>query len=130
LNEKVLERTAQATSQFDAALDDDLNTAEALGAVFEFVRDANSVMDAGTFQRGNVPPVLDFLARFDSVFDVLRTDVTEAALSDEAIQKLVDERTQAKKQRNFGRSDEIRNQLLAEGVIVEDTKDGARWKRK
>jgi len=69
-------------------------------------------------------------SRFDSVFDVLRTGVTAVSLSDGEIQKLVEERTQAKKQRNFSRSDEIRNQLLAEGVIVEDTKDGARWKRK
>jgi cysteinyl-tRNA synthetase len=129
-NEEVRERTAEATAQFDAALDDDLNTAEALGAVFEFVRDANSAMDAGTFHRGNVQPVRDFLTRFDSVFDVLRTGVTAVSLSDGEIQKLVEERTQAKKQRNFSRSDEIRNQLLAEGVIVEDTKDGARWKRK
>ncbi len=129
-NQNLLDRTAQATAQFDEALDDDLNTAEALGAVFEFVRDANSAMDAGACQQGNVQPVLDFLGHFDSIFDVLRTDVAATSLSDEDIQKLVEERTQAKKQRNFARSDEIRNQLLAEGVIVEDTKDGARWKRK
>ena len=53
-------------------MDDDLNTAEALAAVFEFVRDANTAMDAGEFRAGNVPAALEFLDRFDSVFDVLQ----------------------------------------------------------
>ena len=57
---------------FGDSLNDDLNTAEALAAVFEYVRDANSAMDAGEFRAGNVAAALDFLARFDSIFDVLK----------------------------------------------------------
>ena len=72
LNENIIERTKQASAAFDEALDDDLNTAGALGAVFEYLLDTNSAMDAGAFLAGNVPAALEFLDRFDSVFDVLR----------------------------------------------------------
>jgi len=61
---------------------------------------------------------------------VLEVAVAEGAKSDADIQALVDERTQAKKARNFKRADEIRDQLASEGVVLEDTKDGVRWKRK
>ena len=63
----------RAGRQFDESLDDDLNTAEALAAVFEYVRDANTAMDAGEFRAGNAAPALDLLDRFDRIFDVLRT---------------------------------------------------------
>ncbi|HUQ93243.1 MAG TPA: cysteine--tRNA ligase [Bryobacteraceae bacterium] len=129
-NEKIEERTALARTQFEAALDDDLNTAEALGAIFEYIRDANTAMDAGDLLGGNVTAGLDLLSRFDSIFDVLRPTASAAAIGDEQIEGLIVERTQAKKARNFTRADEIRKQLLEEGVILEDTKEGVRWKRK
>jgi cysteinyl-tRNA synthetase len=123
-------RATEGARQFEEALDDDLNTAEALAAVFEYVRDANTAMDAGEFRAGNVAAAEELLRRFDSVFDVLRPTVAEGSLSDDEIDSLVRMRTDAKKKRDFARSDEIRRQLLEAGVIVEDTKDGARWKRK
>jgi len=125
-----LETTAKAREAFDQALDEDLNTAEALGAIFEFVRETNTAMDAGRFRQGNVQPALDLLAHFDSVFDVLRPGAREGGISDAEIESLLGERAQAKKSRNFARSDEIRNLLLDKGVVLEDTKDGVRWKRK
>ncbi|MBS1877099.1 MAG: cysteine--tRNA ligase [Acidobacteria bacterium] len=124
------ERIAKARTQFDEALDDDLNTAEALGAVFEFVRDANTVMDAGNFAAADAPAALALLARFDSVFDVLRPTVKDDSVSDADVERLIGERTQAKKSRNFARADEIRKQLMDAGIVLEDTKDGVRWKRK
>ncbi len=130
INDAIEERTKQAITQFEEALDDDLNTAEALAAVFEYIRDTNSSMDSGAFLSGNRDTAITLLKRFDSVFDVLRPTVTDSGLSDEEIQALVEERSQAKKQKNFQRADEIRNQLSDLNVIVEDTKDGARWKRK
>jgi len=130
VNAKVTERTTQALLQFESALDDDLNTAEALGAIFEFIRDSNTAMDSGEFLAGNVDGALDLLARFDQFFDVLKPTVADGAISDAEIDSLVQERTQAKKSRNFARSDEIRNRLLEMGVILEDTKEGTRWKRK
>jgi cysteinyl-tRNA synthetase len=124
------ERAAAATARFRETMDDDLNTAGALGVVFEFLRDTNSAMDAGQFGAENVASAQAFLALFDSVFDVLRPTVTAGGLSDEAIEALIAERVSAKKARNFGRADEVRKELEAQGIVLEDTKDGTRWKRK
>jgi cysteinyl-tRNA synthetase len=123
-------RIQTACEQFDAALDDDLNTAEALAAIFEFVRDANTAMDSGVFVAGNASAALKLLERFDSIFDVLRPTVKDAVIFDADVEKLIAERTQSKKARNFARADEIRKQLLDAGIILEDTKEGVRWKRK
>jgi len=122
-------RTQAACAAFDDALDDDLNTAEALAAVFEYIRDTNTAMDAGEFLSGNAIGALELLARFDSVFDVLKPSARAGGLSDAEVDALIVERTAAKKSRNFGRSDEIRTQLASQGVILEDTKEGVRWKR-
>jgi cysteinyl-tRNA synthetase len=129
VNAPLADRTAAAVKAFDEALDDDLNTAEALGAVFEFVRDSNTAMDAGEFLDGNTAAALAFLARFDSVFDVLRPSARSGGLSDGEIEALIAERVATKKARNFARADEIRAQLAAQGVVLEDTKEGVRWKR-
>ena len=115
---------------FVDSLNDDLNTAEALAAVFEYVRDTNSAMDSGEFRAGNVAAALAFLARFDSIFDVLKPSGHEGQLSDAAVDALIEERTAAKKAKNFARADQIRQELLDQGIILEDTKSGVRWKRK
>jgi cysteinyl-tRNA synthetase len=130
INEKMAMRTAQAEKQFSASLDDDLNTAEALGAIFEYIRDANVAMDAGEFGVENTVAAREFLDRFDSIFDVLRASGQEGALSDAEIEAKIAARGAAKKARNFAESDRLRDELLAQGIILEDTKDGARWKRK
>jgi cysteinyl-tRNA synthetase len=123
-------RTAQASQAFTDSLNDDLNTAEALAAVFEYVRDANSAMDSGGFRAGNAAAALEFLARFDSIFDVLKPTVESGETSDAEIETRVADRTAAKKARNFALADQIRDQLLEQGIILEDTKSGVRWKRK
>ena len=152
VNEKLLERTSAALKQFEESLDDDLNTAEALAAVFEYVRDTNTAMDGGEFRAANAGPAADLLARFDQVFDVLERrpfskDATVYVVGLEAharvgaakvvtgpseseINALIDERNQARKAKNFARGDQIRKELLERGVILEDTKDGVRWKWK
>jgi cysteinyl-tRNA synthetase len=147
--------TAKTEREFTAALANDLNTAEAAAAISEMVRAANSAADAGTLASENVEEVLRVLALFDGVFAVLEdrdAELTRAALawaeaegrideatpelvakmglSDEEIEALVAERTQAKKARNFARADAIRVELTAKGVVIEDSKDGVRWKRK
>ncbi len=128
---------AQALHEFGEALDDDLNTAEALAAVFNLVRDANSAMDRGRFRQGDIPAVEDALEQFDRIFAVLAEEIDAAqageavgALSDAEVEALLAERAQARARRDFARSDQIRQQLLERGIIVEDTKDGVRWKRK
>jgi cysteinyl-tRNA synthetase len=131
VSEQIAARTRTALQQFDESLDDDLNTAEALAAIFEFVRDANTAMDSGEFLAGNVESARSLLERFDSIADVLTPTVkAEGGMSDEEVEKLIAERQQAKKARNFARGDEIRKQLQDAGIILEDTKEGARWKRK
>ncbi len=130
LNEPMAARTARASQAFSASLNDDLNTAEALAAVFEFVRDANSAMDSGEFRAGNVAAALEFLGLFDSIFKVLEPSVKPGEFSDAEIEAAVAERTAAKKARNFALADQIRDRLLEQGIILEDTKSGVRWKRK
>ena len=129
-SESIESRTLTAIQQFRDSLDDDLNTAEALAAVFEYVRETNASMDSGAFLSGNVAAAKQLLVLFDSFFDVLKPTVKSDAISDADVDALILERAQAKKTRNFKRSDEIRDQLTAAGIILEDTKDGARWKRK
>src|SRR5580658_6068345 len=129
-NEQLAARAAAADQAFVDSLNDDLNTAEALAAVFEYVRDANSAMDAGEFRAGNVPAALAFLARFDSIFDVLKPTAQDGQLTDAAVDALIAERAAAKKGKNFARADQIRQELLDQGIILEDTKSGVRWKRK
>jgi cysteinyl-tRNA synthetase len=128
-NPKVAERTKTAVKAFEDALDDDLNTAEALAAVFEYIRDTNTAMDAGEFLAGDAKAASKFLDDFDAVFDVLSPSVAAGSLSDAEIDTLVAERNAAKKSRNFARADEIRAELAAKNVILEDTKEGVRWKR-
>jgi cysteinyl-tRNA synthetase len=130
LSEQLEERAVSAIQQFDNSLDDDLNTAEALAAVFDYVRDINTAIDTGEFRAGNVGGARNLLERFDGIFDVLRPSVSEGSITDAEIEALINERLQAKKSRNFARADEIRKQLSEAGVIVEDTKEGSRWKRK
>jgi cysteinyl-tRNA synthetase len=130
LNEPLETRTAAASQAFTASLNDDLNTAEALAAVFEYVRDANSAIDTGEFRAGNVPSASELLGRFDAVFDVLAPTTQGNQILDSEVEALIEERAAARKARNFARSDQIREQLLERGVVLEDTKSGIRWKRK
>ena len=129
------ERLARASADFAAALDDDINTAAALGAVFEALRELNIAADAGRFLSGNVPAALALLDRFDRIFDVLETEAERhqsnelKRLAVEVDEKLR-QRAEARKARNFALADQIRQQLLDRGVIIEDTKEGARWKLK
>jgi cysteinyl-tRNA synthetase len=147
---------AQETrAKFRAALADDLNTAEARAAIFEMVRAVNARADAGQFFAGDVPEVMEALREFDQVFAVLEDQdarwtkftldwaeregkLDQAApellatrgVTDAQIQTLVDERDQAKRKRDFKRADAIRNELAGMGIVLEDSKDGTRWKRK
>ncbi|HEX8882279.1 MAG TPA: cysteine--tRNA ligase [Candidatus Acidoferrum sp.] len=138
----MVERISKAHQEFDAGLSDNLNTARALAAVFDLVRDANTAMDKGEFRQGDVDRTQQFLATFDAVFAVLEDNDAqkllalgygspEGALSDTDIEKLIAERNGAKKIRDFAAADRIRKELANRGIILEDAKDGSvRWKRK
>jgi cysteinyl-tRNA synthetase len=155
IDDEAAQAAATAKSNFRAALADDLNTAEARAAIFEMVRTINTRADSGNLLQADIPAILDVLAEFDSVFDVIEdgdAELTRKALewareagrmaevapellaaqsvSDAEIESLVGERTAAKKARNFARADQIRAELAEKGVVIEDSKDGVRWKRK
>jgi cysteinyl-tRNA synthetase len=117
----------EAQSQFEAGMDDDLNTARALAAIFDYIREINSLMDVGEFKAGNLSGARDLLSRFDRIFDVLEPR-RESRLSPDEIQQAIDQRLAARKARDFARADQIRKELAEQGVILEDTKDGTRWK--
>jgi cysteinyl-tRNA synthetase len=121
---------ADSLRVFGESLDDDLNTAEALAAVFEYIREANSALDQGEFGSGNVASARALLDDFDSFFDVLKPSEKTGGIASEEVEKLIAERTAAKRARDFARSDEIRAHLLDQGIILEDTREGIRWKRK
>jgi cysteinyl-tRNA synthetase len=145
----------KAETAYIAALENDLNTAEARAPIFDLVRNVNSALDARSVLAGDRVRVLAVLHKFDAVFAVIAdhdaaptraavewaesqglTDkiapelLVAQGLTDAEIDALIAERNTARKQRNFKRSDEIRDDLAARGVIIEDAKDGVRWKRK
>jgi cysteinyl-tRNA synthetase len=132
----------QAEKDFDTALSDDLNTAAALGAVFDLVREANTAMDRGEFRQQDAPRLIAAMEKFDAILAVLKDDDAEKlarlgfgaekpAFSPEQIEAMIEQRNAARRRRDFARADAIRLELAESGIILEDTKDGGvRWKHK
>ena len=127
-NQELHSVTEQALQEFEEGMDDDLNTSVALAAIHELTRQVNTALAGHVLREDNKREVLAAIERFDSVLNVLGPPVRE--MLDEEIQKLIDERQEARRRRDFVRADEIRDQLGGRGVVLEDTKDGVRWKRK
>ena len=147
-----------AMQGIESALADDLNTAQALAAIFDMVRDANAAADAGQLKKGDVEPLQKALQKFDSIFAVMNDDdavkvkqilewaeregkqdkisaearaiAASASVGNAEIDQLVSDMQESRKAKNFSRADAIRGQLNEQGIIVEITKDGARWRRK
>jgi cysteinyl-tRNA synthetase len=141
-NPAIVVRAEKAIADFEAGLADDLNTAVALAAIFDLVRDVNTTIDRGEFRQQDAPHVLAAMKKFERIFAILE-DNDDAKLralgfgsaseeiSPKQIDVLVAERQEARKQRNFKRADEIRQELAQRGILLEDSRDGAvRWKRK
>jgi len=141
-NPEIQARIEKAEHDFDAGLADDLNTALALAAIFDLVRDVNTAMDQRKFLQQDAPRAVAAMEKFDAIIAVLATDdaeklrklgigAGEPRMAAEQVEILVEERQAARKRREFKRSDKIRQQLADAGVVVEDTKDGSvRWKYK
>lgn len=141
-NPAMSSRAEKAIADFEAGLADDLNTAVALAAIFDLVRDVNTVIDRGEFRKEDAPQVLAAMKKFDRIFAVLEENddaklrplgfaSSSEEISPEQIDALVAERQEARKQRNFKRADEIRQELAQRGILLEDTRDGGvRWKKK
>jgi len=150
--------SADTVERMKSALDDDLNTAQAQAAIFEMVRAANATIDAGEMRKDDIAPLLGAVDRFDEIFAVLADDDTPKVkaivewakaegrekdisaealalagfgqLSDADIEKKVAEMEAARKARNFKVSDALRGELVTAGILIENTKDGVRWRRK
>jgi cysteinyl-tRNA synthetase len=157
-NPAMAQLASETTTRMKSALDDDLNTAEADAAIFDMVRKANAALDASKLRKEDVPCLLSALDKFDEIFDVLKDDdqpkmkaildwaraegreqdispelmefAGSAQLSDEQVNQKLAEMQAARNARKFKESDAIRAELLAAGIIVENTKDGVRWRRK
>jgi cysteinyl-tRNA synthetase len=139
-----------ARADFVAGLEDDLNISEALAALFSLIEKANGLLAKGRISRADAGMLNDFVAEIDDkvlaiepTSVIVRPDALEAhgqavppvvkvdvsGELDLAVQKKVEERQKARADKDFKRADEIRRELLAEGILLEDTKDGVRWKR-
>jgi cysteinyl-tRNA synthetase len=117
-----------------AALADDLNASAALAAVFRLVKEVNVAIEGGRLGHGDRQRVLDALAAVDTVFGVFDAaawrEVEEpTGTADEEVTRLVEERREAREARDFQRADALRDRLLAQGIVLEDTPAGTRWKR-
>ncbi len=128
VNNELHDATEQALEEFEAGMDDDLNTSVALAAVHELTREVNTALARRVLREDNRREIIAAIERIDSVLNVIGRPQRE--MLDEEIQKLIDERQEARHRRDFARADEIRNQLAERGIVLEDTKDGVRWKRK
>ena len=128
LNEELHKATLRAAQEFEEGMDDDLNTSVALAVIHNLTRVVNTALARKKLQEDNKNELLDLLKRFDTVLNILGTEQQE--MLDNEIQKLIDERQEARRRRDFGRADEIRDELAGRGIVLEDTKDGVRWKRK
>jgi cysteinyl-tRNA synthetase len=151
-NPAAQEAATKAKQEMRAGLEDDLNTARASAAIFDMVREANTLADRGELREGDKAPLLEALEQFDKIFAVLKdddaakikaamewarahglvkdSDAAAEAISDDEVSRRVEERNAAKKARDFAKADAIRKQLADAGIILEDSKDGTRWKRK
>ena len=157
-NPEMQSLAGETVERMRAALDDDLNTSQAQAAVFEMVRRANSALDSGLLKKDDAAPLLAALEKFDEIFAVVNDDdgpkmkqvfdwapaegraedisaelrdaVQSAQLSDADIEKKIAEMEAARKARNFKVSDALRAELTGASILIENTKEGARWRRK
>ena len=127
-NEALHQAGLRALAEFEAGMDDDLNTSVALAAIHNLTREVNTALARKQLREDNKRELLDLLKRFDTVLNIFGEDQRE--MLDSEIQSLIDERQKARHRRDFIRADEIRDELASRGITLEDTKDGVRWKRK
>ncbi len=130
---EVAERVRQAVTAFDAALGDDLNTSAGLGEIFDVVRALNIAMDARQVGKGDAEGIKAAFAHFDQVLGVLslrRAEDAKPPIPEAEILATIDARHAARRRRDFAEGDRIRQELLDKGIILEDSAQGTRWKRK
>lgn len=126
LNPQLHEATERALCDFEAGMDDDLNSSVALAAVHNLTREVNTALARKQVRDDNKKELLDLIERLDGVLNIFGNE--QRAMLDQEIQSMIEARQEARRRRDFALADEIRDKLAARGVILEDTKDGVRWK--
>ncbi len=124
--EKLLTDAKEYVTKFKTAMEDDFNTADAIAAIFELVKYANQNTDSSS-SKAYSQALLDELTTLCGVLGILAE--TKEEMLDSDIEALIEERQQARKNRDFARADEIRDELLEKGIVLEDTREGVKWKR-
>ena len=126
------EAVERAAGQFEAALDDDLNTAEALGSVFNLIRTGNVALDKEQVREGDRAAILALFDRVDGRLAIVPSEAEKPAGNedDQEIEALIARRNAARRNRDFAASDQIRQELLNRGILIEDTREGTKWRRK
>jgi cysteinyl-tRNA synthetase len=130
---EIASRVEEGRKAFAEAMTDDLNTAAALGAIFELVRALNFSIDAGDVGAGDVPSICEVFDQFDRVLGVLslrRAEDDRPSVPVDEIERLIEDRHAARRRRDFAAADQIRKDLADRGVLLEDSAAGTRWKRK
>ena len=122
----MLDEAKGFVDKFDAAMDDDFNTADAISAIFELIKFTNTNA-SGENSKEFLQALLDEVKMLSDICG-LEVDKKEELL-DADVEALIEERTAARKAKNFARADEIRDELLSKGIILEDTREGVKWKR-
>lgn len=120
------EQLAEYVTRFEKAMEDDLNTADAISVIFELVKFTNSNITSDS-AKGLVEKALDTIRQLCDVLGIITK--VEKEILDSDIEALIEERQAARKAKNFARADEIRDTLAAQGIILEDTREGVKWKR-
>jgi cysteinyl-tRNA synthetase len=126
------ETIRSARANFEAGMDDDLNTAQALGAMFELIRDMNIALTENRLREEDRKEILSFFQAVDQRLAIV-PDVEAGVPADhdtQEIEALIARRNEARKNRDFAMSDKLRQELLDRGILIEDTKEGTRWRRK
>jgi cysteinyl-tRNA synthetase len=123
----ILAQTREGLLQFEQAMDDDLNTAQALAALFDLVREVNSAMAEGKFQAENAAQLIQTLEKMNGV---LQFWVPLELNIDQQIEELIRQRNEARRAKNFALADEIRGKIYGMGYVLEDTREGVRWKKR
>lgn len=126
-NPQLTQQIAKARADFEARLDDDLNTSAALAAFFGLIRKSNILLERKEVGTANRDEILELVFDVNQVFDVWQVD--EPKVDQEEIMHLIMKRTEARRKRDYQRADEIRTLLSRRGVILEDTRQGTRWKK-
>ncbi len=115
---------------FEEAMDDDLNISKATGFLFDYIHNINNFAVKNSLNKNEASQIINTLTRIDTVLGYIFFQKESISSGDaERIEKLIAERIQAKSEKNFKLADDIRKNLLEEGIILEDTKDGTRWKK-